>query len=355
MRNTKNTVARSPWVSVIRHSRRRALGCVACSLVALTAACSDQCPVDVTGHCVVADIETVPVDSRGDAADDAVVLVGDSATWIAGTDKQFGLRIYDLTGTQLHTLDVGRLNNIDAVPLEQGFLVAATNRTSISIDLFRIDPDGDAVEAVGSVPLQMEDPYGLCMARIEGTTTIFAGDKLGRVERWVADDDFNVELLGELSFESQTEGCVVDAARRTLYVGEETAGIWAIDLDDAARELIDTVSDGRLVADVEGLDIYRGSDADYLVASSQGDNSFVVYSLPERQPILKFRIGSDPAREIDGVSDTDGVAVTGSELPGFPLGILVVQDGADKGAGLRNTQNFKIVDWRRIEALIDKM
>ena len=307
--------------------------------------------MESTGRCVVADVETQPVTNRGDAADDAVVLVGDTTTWIAGTDKQFGLRVYDLTGSQLHTLDVGRLNNIDAVSIERGYLAAATNRTTDSIDVFRIDPDADAVELATRIPLDMKEPYGLCMARLDGAITVFVGDKLGRVERWTVDADLEAERFDQISFESLTEGCVVDAARRTLYVGEETVGIWAISLDDSSRVLLDKTGRGRLRADVEGLDIYRGRETDYLVASSQGDNTFVIYALPGGQPIVKFRIGSDPESGIDRVSDTDGVAVSAADMPGFPRGVMVVQDGADSGES--NRQNFKIVDWRRIESLLD--
>ena len=337
--------------TAIHRNNKKARSVLAFCLVAALSACSDKCPVDSTGHCIVADVETQPVATSGDAADDSVVLVGEAATWIAGTDKKFGLLIYDIDGSQLHALDVGRLNNVDAITVDDGFLAAATNRTSVSIDLFKIDPDSDSVELAHRIPLEMEDPYGLCMARIDGVATVFAGDKPGRVEQWTVNADFESLRVKQLQFDSQTEGCVVDPARRTLYVGEETAGIWAVDLDTGDRTLIDVVGDGRLVADVEGLDIYRGDGAEYLVASSQGDNTYVIYALPGHEPLAKFRIGSDPEGRIDGVSETDGVAVSAADIAGFPRGILVVQDGADSGES--NRQNFKIVDWRKIESLLE--
>ena len=97
--------------------------------------------------------------------------------------------------------------------------------------------------------------------------------------------------------------------------------------------------------------VYRSGTTDYLVASSQGDSTFVIYELPAGRSLVKFRVGSDPDGTIDGVSDTDGVAVSAAEFPGFPRGIMVVQDGADSGESDR--QNFKIVDWRKIESLLD--
>ena len=58
--------------------------------------------------------------------------------------------------------------------------------------------------------------------------------------------------------------------------------------------------------------------------------------------------------EIYGVSVTDGVAVSVDNLPEFPFGVHVVQDGAGEVAPerTRNTQNFKIVDQRRVSDLL---
>jgi 3-phytase len=65
---------------------------------------------------------------------------------------------------------------------------------------------------------------------------------------------------------------------------------------------------------------------------------------------VKLRISANHAAGIDGVSETDGLAVTQRPLPGYPRGILVVQDGRNRAPA--EPQNFKIVDWRAIEALL---
>ena len=52
----------------------------------------------------------------------------------------------------------------------------------------------------------------------------------------------------------------------------------------------------------------------------------------------------------DGTSETDGLAATALPLPGYPKGILVVQDGHNQIP--TEPQNFKIIDWRQIEPLI---
>ena len=61
--------------------------------------------------------ETEPVLDDDDAADDSVVLssMDGRRVWIVGTNKRRGLVWYDIQGKELGRLEVGRLNNVDAV------------------------------------------------------------------------------------------------------------------------------------------------------------------------------------------------------------------------------------------------
>ena len=305
---------------------------------------------------VVPAVETEPVRRFGDAADDPAILVANDRgrSWIVGTDKKFGLRVYDLDGKELHALGTGRVNNVDALATgDNVFLVAASNRTTITIDLYVADIDANDVKLVGAVPLDFEEPYGLCMSAMDDGTAVFVGDKTGRVQHWSIAADHTGSLVNEYRFESQTEGCVFDAATGTLFVGEEERGIWAIDLASEKRVLVDSTGAGRLTADVEGLDIYDDGLRRLLIASSQGDNSFVVYDLATLEPLLRFRIAPNPGNGLDGVSETDGIAVTSIPLPGYERGILVVQDGHNTLP--RRRQNFKIVDWTEIDGLLENL
>jgi 3-phytase len=296
--------------------------------------------------------ETAPVPSPNDAADDAVVLVsqrGDAA-FIAATDKQFGLLVYDLEGRQLAALGSGRLNNVDAISVgEDEYLLAASNRTTTAIELFSaLIRDGRiTVRAEGAVGLAVLEPYGLCMANLDGDLSVFVGNRSGRIEEWRIDDEGFGTPGRVIVLPSQTEGCVVDAEGNRLFVGEEDVGIWSINLETLDPVLVDQVGEGRLIADVEGLDIY---DNRYLVASSQGSNSFAVYRLPGVDPVGVFRIGPNDELGIDGVSETDGVAVSAASMPGYPQGILVVQDGYNVDPD--ENQNFKIVDWREVASAL---
>ena len=79
--------------------------------------------------------------------------------------------------------------------------------------------------------------------------------------------------MGEVSFETGFTFADTEVA-------QEDFGIWKFDVG-AFREtplLVDTVEQGNISADVEGSTIYYGEDGNgYLLASSQGDNTFAVY------------------------------------------------------------------------------
>ncbi|MEL7187193.1 MAG: phytase [Pseudomonadota bacterium] len=228
-------------------------------------------------------------------------------------------------------------------------LVAGSNRSNKSISLIEVTIDGSAAtfEHIKNVSLDLDDPYGLCSAKIRGTPTIFVGDKDGNVQHWTVTTDYAATLSATTKFETQTEGCVVDTAANVLFVGEEEVGIWALDLLTGDRQLFAAVDGETLFADVEGLDLYEARGEKYLIASSQGDNTYVRYPLSSPGEPVKFEIGANWRDSIDGASETDGLAVYSKPLPGYPAGILVVQDGHNVLPA--ENQNFKIVDLRAID------
>jgi 3-phytase len=95
---------------------------------------------------------------------------------------------------------------------------------------------------------------------------------------------------------TQTEGCVVDPRTATLYVGEEDRGIWAFSARaNGATEgrLVAAVDNAQLAADVEGLTLMpAGEQGGWLIASSQGDNAYALFSLPDLKPAGRFRIAA---------------------------------------------------------------
>jgi 3-phytase len=153
-----------------------------------------------------------------------------------------------------------------------------------------------------------------------------------------------------LKLATQPEGCVVDDKTARLFIGEEKRGVWLTNADAAQAsplKLIEKVGD-RLHADVEGLALYHGKHATYLVVSSQGDNSYIIYDA--QAPFRyrgKFRIGFNMEKSIDGSSETDGLEVSSASFgTGYEDGILIVQDGYKRLPD--GAQNFKYVDWKQI-------
>lgn len=321
---------------------------------------------------VSASVETEPVRSFGDAADDPAIWVhpeDPALSIVIGTQKQRGINVYDLDGNLLHARDDGRVNNAD---LRYGFVldgtpvdvVAGSNRTLRSIGIWKVDPTSRALIDVadGLIPTDMGDPYGVCMYRspASGKFYVFVNDTDGLVKQWQLVDAGNgrigANVVREWNLSSQTEGCVADDETGDLYIGEEDVGIWKYSAEPDGgdvRSMVDNTEDGNLTDDVEGLAIYYGRDGSgYLVASNQGADNYAVY---ERQGdnrfVGHFHIVADEATGIDGASETDGLDVTSANLgPTFPHGALVVQDG--RNISPDENQNYKIVPWERIaEAL----
>ncbi len=307
---------------------------------------------------IPARIQTDPVLQQGDAADDPAIWIhpsDPSQSMVLATNKKQGLLRYDLQGRQRQLLAVGRINNVD---LRQNLsidgtlydLAVATQRDENSLVLFAIDGSGQVSEA-GRITTDLKDIYGICLYRpARGGLEVFANDKDGEFRHYRLRQTagrFSAELLRRFALASQPEGCVADDANGRLFIGEEKRGVWVMGAEAGApeeRHLILPVGP-RLAADVEGLTLYAGR---YLLASSQGNNSYVVI---DAQPPYRyrgaFRVGINVEAGIDGTSDTDGIDVTSVNLGGpFAQGMLVVQDGYKRLP--EGPQNFKYIAWQDI-------
>ena len=311
---------------------------------------------------VGATVETEPVPHRGDAADDAAIWVhpaDPSLSTIIGSDKQGGLAVYDLSGQQLQYVAGGSLNNVDVrydFPLggRAVALVAASSKSDGGVAVYRVDPATRRLELTGSPIRTGPGVYGLCLyrSRLNAKYYAFVTYEKGGAEQWeLFANAGRVEgrKVRTLPGGGQAEGCVADDELGHLYLAEEEVGIWKYGAEPDAGEthtkVDSTDGGGHLTADVEGLAIYAAGDGTgYLIASSQGNNSFVVYRREANNPVvLSFTIGARDG--IDAVEDTDGIDVTSASLgPAFPQGLFVAQDGGND----RGNQNFKLVPWEAI-------
>ncbi|MDU8432739.1 phytase [Pseudomonas syringae pv. actinidifoliorum] len=321
-------------------------------------------PVAVTAPLpsVVALGQSQPVGRQGDAADDPAIWVNPqnpAQSRVLGTNKKQGLLAYDLSGKQLQELPVGRLNNVDIRP---GFmlgkknvdLAVASNRDRNSLSLFSIDRASGAISEVGEIPTPLAEIYGVCLFKpASGELYAFANGKDGRFLQYrlsAPDGRAQGELVRSFKVETQPEGCVADDQRQRLFLGEEDVGVWEVDARaDQPATLSSVIKVGDVVhADVEGLALYQSDAHDYLVISSQGNDSYVVVDAEPPYTLRgAFRVGLNASAGIDGTSETDGIEVTSMNLGGpWSKGMLVVQDGRKRMP--EQAQNFKFVPWAEV-------
>ena len=341
---------------------------VTAALLLLTGCLVEQvAPPPDDARTVLPTLETTPVSSRGDAADDPAIWIhpgNPEASLILGTDKRAGIEVYNLAGERVQFIPSGRTNNVDLRMLTSGgswsAIAAASNRSTNTISLFAIDNEGQVSWIQDSeVETGLTEPYGLCMFRNQVGLQVFVNDTDGRYQQWLlvprrSDSDlpqFEAHLLREFTLPSQPEGCVADDANQRLFLGIESEGVRVVAANHVQPVELQSIADidnEILVADVEGMSLYLDGDDGYLVVSSQGNYSYAVYG---RQPPYRYRgsfvIGNNPSDNIDGSQETDGLDVSSMiRTQSFPEGLLVVQDGINTQP--RRAQNFKYISWREL-------
>lgn len=320
---------------------------------------------------VTATRETEPVVADPDDTATWVNPADPRRSWILATDKGHGLIVYDVAGRIVQQFPDGPLNNVD---LRAGFRVdgepvaiaVATDRDDNSLAFYLVSADGVRKAPTPSLPAGIDialtdEVYGLALYRSPRTGTLYAipNFKSGHVFQWALDiapdGTISAELARRWQLETQPEGAVADEAFEALYIGEEDVALWrfpAEPTEPAVATLVDAVGSPRIPTDdIEGVTIFAtGPRSGYLIASSQGNNSYVVYDRgPGNRYLARFEIVSSEA--IDRVSETDGIeAVAGDFGPGLEEGLFIVQD--DKNEGFE--KNFKIVSLAAIRAGIER-
>ncbi|MEH2194562.1 MAG: phytase [Nostoc sp.] len=348
------------------------------------------------------DDPALPTSQRGDADDPAIYVNATNAadSLVLTSVKNAGLRVYDLSGNLLQTVNPGgiRYNNID---LQYGFklgdqsidIAVASDRGNDKLAIFKINPnpgaEGNYLEDItdsniGTIfqTTPFEPPYsasarssyGLTLYRSAVTDDYYvftSRRQTGDIAQFKLIDKGNgqigAELVREFTIPSptaadrspQTEGMVVDQETGFIYIAQEDVGIWKFDAEPdggTTGKLIDRVrfeGGSHLTDDAEGLTIYYGKNGTgYLLASSQGDSTFVAYTREgNNEYVGNFAIGNNGS--IDSVQESDGADVINVSLgSNFPFGLFVTQDGSNEPAktidGENVSSNFKLVPWENI-------
>ena len=306
-------------------------------------------------------VQTEPVARLGDVADDPAIWVhpdDPARSRVLGTNKKQGLMVYDMAGRQTQFLDSGRLNNVDLrqqVLFDgQSFdLAVASQRDDNVVVLYGIDAGGTVAELT-RFATGFDNIYGICLYQPKaGGLEVIVNDKGGAFRQYRVQRDSGVfrAVLGRaFKVATQPEGCVADDRSERLFIGEEKRGVWTLAASAAqpARMSMALAVGKHLHADVEGMAIYHGALASYLIVSSQGDSSYVVLDAAAPYRVRgRFKVGFNLAAGIDGTAETDGLDVTSRKLGGaFEHGMLVIQDGYKRLPD--GPQNFKYVSWDEV-------
>lgn len=345
------------------------------------------------------DEEDAPADTiAGDSDDPAIWLhpTDPAQSLVIATLKDGGLVVFDLEGQFLETIapeEYGgfRYNNVDLLydfeldgqPVD---LVVLSDRENDTLAVYQIDPDNrrladvtapDILETIFGVDDGSQTAYGLATytSPLTGVPYTFVsqadGNQIAQLE--LLDNgsgQVQATLVQTMTLpvptgdpeDSQAEGMVVDRELGFLYVAmEDGLGILKFRAEPGAGEdgpePVRVFNNEFLLPDVEGLTIYYGPEGSgYLLVSSQGDSTFAVFERSGDNAYLgSFTIGDNGS--IDQVNESDGADLLNVALgPGFPSGLLVVQDGAndpqfvtqdDEELENRST-NFKFVPWENV-------
>ncbi len=313
-----------------------------------------------------ADWETTPVSNTDDAADDIAIYNLDDTYAIIGTNKQSGLVVYSHTGKLIKDYPVGRINNVDLRHnvlwnSESITIVGGSNRSTNSIDFFKVDPNTLALTSLHEQVIlsSVNEVYGFCLyLGKKDILYAFVVGKDGVVEQWrLAPDEKNRLVANrERTFDvgGQCEGMVTDDQNGYLYIGEEEVGIWRYEAEPVEahtrKNIADIKSNKLLKADIEGLAIYRSKQGQsaYLLASSQGNNSYAIFDINnDYHHISSFKI---KAGKYGGVTDTDGIDVSAVPFGSCQDGVFIAQDGNNG----KENQNFKIVNFDSIHSFLNQ-
>jgi myo-inositol-hexaphosphate 3-phosphohydrolase len=344
------------------------------------------------------DIEEPPSGPVLSSADDPAIYVhptDSSRSLVITALKNGGLQVHDLNGELLQTIAPDspedlRYNNVDTL---YGFnlggetvdLAVASDRLNDTLAIYRIDPDTrqltnitapSILETIFGIDDGEQTAYGVAnyISPISGKAYAFVtqsdGDQIAQLE--LIDNGagkVDARIVRVLTVpvptdgrEPLTEGVVVDAELGYLYIGQEQVGIYKFSAEPEGGDegvLIDVVKPegSALEADVEGLALYYGANGTgYLIASSQGDSTFAVYSREGDNAYLgSFIVGE--ANGIDSVDGSDGLDVINVPLGSdFLSGLLVVHDQQnepaliveDDGELVNASGNFKFVPWKNV-------
>ena len=292
------------------------------------------------------------VQSRFPLLFDEIDDTDDMCIWIHPTDASLStiiaadkaadmVAVFDIAGNVLQTIQLyqsstgseqpGNIDRRYGFPLDGELVdIVVLNQRSSSqgrgFRAYKIDPETRLLTRIDDGAAMDFANYGMCLYKstVTGKFYAFATSSSQGVEQYELIDNGE----GQISFisvrawdQTKCEGAVADDELGYVYIAEERTGVWRYDAEpDGSTEgtHFAVVGENGLDNDAEGVTIYYAPDGGgYIIASSQGSSTFIVYDrLPPHAYVKTF--------SIEGAEDSDGVEVTNVNLgPTFPSGLFV--------------------------------
>ena len=315
-------------------------------------------------------LENIGFSGSGDISDDAAIWV-DSANpsrsvVIANSkdEDDGGIGVFDMNGELIQFNREGEIGNVDLRTEFPGgknsvVLVGANNRSTNTLALWTLDTKTRNLSTVNDRSIKtMSANYGFCLYHSKASDKFYAfvtPEDEGFIQQFELlprnSGLIDAKVVRKIPISGKSEGCVADDDKGKLYVGQEEFAIWKYEAepDSASAPVpVDTVEQGHLEGDIEGMSIaYGRGGSGYLIVSSQGDSTIAVYGREGDNPFIK-RVKIVGRGSVDAVTGTDGLDVTAQNVgPGFTKGLLVVHDESNSGG---RTSNLKYVS---LSAVLD--
>jgi myo-inositol-hexaphosphate 3-phosphohydrolase len=338
------------------------------SVVGESQSTSDAAVPAVSG--VASIVESTPVQTSGDSADDPAIWVhptDPARSLVLVNNKRGALETYDLSGARVQRLSDSEpfWGNVDTrarvrVGNSTRDLVAVVHR---GLQFYTVNSSSRMLSSVTDGTSRSASGEGLCLYRSRSSATTYAIviSRAGRLRQYALTDPdndglINSSLVRDFQIGSEAEGCVADDETGSLYVSQEDVALWRYGAEPSSgtsRAAVDRVisAGGGLAPDIEGLTLAStNTRGTFLFASAQrvsqaNQSYFVAYEVEGSSRWSRygaFRVGN--GADADDCDRTDGIAAYAGYLgPRFPHGMFVCQDNNNDAPGTVGNQNVKLV------------
>ncbi|MEQ9315038.1 MAG: phytase, partial [Henriciella sp.] len=206
----------------------------------------------------------------------AILVLGNDANApasIVAATSMNGLEVSSLEGERIATMPAGEVIGLDVA---YGFEIGGTSRTLIgaidqasdSLRLFTLNSTG--LQEVGSGAETFDyAAENVCFYRhaLDGLHYAFIVGDGGQVAQNLlyetAGGKVSIRPVRQINVPSTIKQCVADAGSGTVFVSEESVGIWRFNADpesETGAAILDRVDRDHIDEEVGGLAVYDGGD-----------------------------------------------------------------------------------------------